>query len=70
MSNFEYENRYGERILTDEQEDRIAERLYYEDLETAISQIKGVIPPKDAKLTKEELEDTIAEIAWIVEGIE
>ena len=69
MTNFEYEERYGERIMTDEQEDRIAERLYYEDLETAISQVKGAIPPKDAKLTKEELEDVVAEIAWIVEGI-
>lgn len=69
MTDFDYQERYGERILSDyeerEEEQRIKDRDRLEDLEKAINEIKEILEDSE-KITKEEM---VGELRWITKSL-
>ncbi len=69
MTDFDYQERYGERILSDyeerEEEQRIKDRDRLEDLEKAINEIKEILGDSE-KITKEEM---VGELRWITKSL-
>ncbi len=67
-----YEERYGEQILTDEQERQLEERIKtkerLEALEKAVQAIKELVTDI-GKLSIEQYEGLVEEIRWNVEDL-
>lgn len=67
-----YEERYGEQILTDEQERQLEERIKtkerLQDLERAVSSIKELITDI-GELSIEQYKGLVEEIRWYVEDL-
>ena len=67
-----YEEKYGEKILTDAQErqeeERIKQRDRLEDLERAVDDIKDLVMDI-GKLGQKEYEELIGEIRWIIQDL-